>query len=599
MVKKGSSQDEKNFAIFFHFENNEISKEDYDHGSFEAFLSYEAKHRNSDCGTGSRSDNTIGSPHGFIIHWIVTSKNIKEVTEVIDVENWRIVQFSGVEVGCFFDRMELFCFVDEVFDSEYVQVQEQCEHQARDTGFGRGMQAIKGIQGFYSVTSQQELRRELGSQKASSSITTRRELSESVQENIINEVKRQLAKLLPKAVSDFATLVIQSMVKNALEKTPLLVAQSSSQAPPSLKAASLLFDALLNSILLDDDVARGQADPENVLRKRDHDDEDPSAGPNQGKKTKRSRTKESEPSKKSSTPKNHLKFKPPPRPPTPDQEWNKRQVVVDQPEQPWFNNMCRPGRLTVAAEYFFNNDLEFLKSSDPEKKCTMSITKTKAARYEIVGIEDMVPTLWSPTKVGYNKDAEKGIKHWGDKRQLCMVTVNVKKLHGYVYLEEIMVRRVDRQLYKFKEGDFVDLHLNDIEDMLLLAVQHKCLKDWIIETGYGWASELEMDYRLMTRTECRQPIEKNVMKRKKESKKFKNSTQANNMKLCRIKFRGQWMKTFIVCKNLSLSCRIQGEVKLQKRTELKNCKKLLPFRMEDSVLEILEEQTGNRDHQFG
>ncbi|GKE97108.1 hypothetical protein Tco_1581963 [Tanacetum coccineum] len=26
---------------------------------------------------------------------------------------------------------------------------------------------------------------------------------------------------------------------------------------------------------------------------------------------------------------------------------------------------------------------------------------------------------------------------------------------------------------KFKEGDFVNLHLNDIEDMLLLVVQHK------------------------------------------------------------------------------------------------------------------------------
>ncbi|GKG10152.1 hypothetical protein Tco_0338898 [Tanacetum coccineum] len=36
-----------------------------------------------------------------------------------------------------------------------------------------------------------------------------------------------------------------------------------------------------------------------------------------------------------------------------------------------------------------------------------------------------------------------------------------------------MVRRADRHLYKFKEGDFVDLHLNDIEDMLLLAVHHK------------------------------------------------------------------------------------------------------------------------------
>ncbi|GJT26306.1 hypothetical protein Tco_0906581 [Tanacetum coccineum] len=58
-----------------------------------------------------------------------------------------------------------------------------------------------------------------------------------------------------------------------------------------------------------------------------------------------------------------------------------------------------PGHLTVVVEYFFNNDLEFLKSSDPEKKYTTSITKTKAARYEIVGIEDMVPTLWSTTKL--------------------------------------------------------------------------------------------------------------------------------------------------------------------------------------------------------
>ncbi|GKA72154.1 hypothetical protein Tco_0778370 [Tanacetum coccineum] len=46
--------------------------------------------RNGDCGTGSQSDNTVGSPHWFIIHWIIISKNIKKVTEVTDVENWRI-----------------------------------------------------------------------------------------------------------------------------------------------------------------------------------------------------------------------------------------------------------------------------------------------------------------------------------------------------------------------------------------------------------------------------------------------------------------------------------------------------------------------------
>nr|GEZ25700.1 hypothetical protein [Tanacetum cinerariifolium] len=53
------------------------------------------------------------------------------------------------------------------------------------------------------------------------------------------------------------------------------------------------------------------------------------------------------------------------------------------------------------------------------------------------------------------------------------IDLSVKKLHGYGYLEEIMVKRSDQQFYKFKEGDFVDLHLADIEDMLLLAAQHK------------------------------------------------------------------------------------------------------------------------------
>ncbi|GJV72477.1 hypothetical protein Tco_1492472 [Tanacetum coccineum] len=60
-----------------------------------------------------------------------------------------------------------------------------------------------------------------------------------------------------------------------------------------------------------------------------------------------------------------------------------------------------------------------------------------------------------------------------DVKILGVKSFGVKKLHGYGHLEEVAVKRADRQLYKFKEGDFVDLHLNDIEDMLILAVQHK------------------------------------------------------------------------------------------------------------------------------
>ncbi|GKB46371.1 hypothetical protein Tco_0897124, partial [Tanacetum coccineum] len=273
------------------------------------------------------------------------------------------------------------------------------------------------------------------------------------------------------------------------------------------------------------------------------DDEDPPAGPNQGKKTNRRRTKELEYSKKPSTTKKTPKgkvlskgsktgksasekepveehiaevvmddsgddvvnnddqpqdayepktsktpnpewFMQPPRHPTPDLQWNKCQVILDQPEPPWFNQMVsdtkdrltfddlmatpidfskldwnnpegdhypfnlykplplqgHPGHLTVAADYFFNNDLDYLKSFDLERTYTTSITKTKAARYEIEWIKDIVPTLWSPTKVG------------------------VKKLHVYGHLEEIVVKRADLQFYKFKGmGKEMSKYLSDFQ----------------------------------------------------------------------------------------------------------------------------------------
>ncbi|GJS46802.1 hypothetical protein Tco_0596923 [Tanacetum coccineum] len=42
---------------------------------------------NGDCGTRSRSDNTVGNLHGFVIHGIEIFKGNEKVSEVIDVEN--------------------------------------------------------------------------------------------------------------------------------------------------------------------------------------------------------------------------------------------------------------------------------------------------------------------------------------------------------------------------------------------------------------------------------------------------------------------------------------------------------------------------------
>nr|GFD50861.1 hypothetical protein [Tanacetum cinerariifolium] len=55
----------------------------------------------------------------------------------------------------------------------------------------------------------------------------------------------------------------------------------------------------------------------------------------------------------------------------------------------------------------------------------------------------------------------------------------------------ISVRRDDDQIYKFKEGDFKRLRLQDIEDMLLLLVQGK-LSNLTVEERLAFNVSLRM-----------------------------------------------------------------------------------------------------------
>ncbi|GJX45013.1 hypothetical protein Tco_0261689 [Tanacetum coccineum] len=115
----------------------------------------------------------------------------------------------------------------------------------------------------------------------------------------------------------------------------------------------------------------------------------------------------------------------------------------------------------VPFEYFINNDLKYLQGGVSTMTYTTSTTKTKAAQYDLPGIKDMVPNIWSSVKVAY------------DRYALWVTHVKVMRKHGYGYLEEIVVRRDDNILYRFKEGDFPRLWINDIKDMLILVVQNR------------------------------------------------------------------------------------------------------------------------------
>ncbi|GKA12142.1 hypothetical protein Tco_0691688 [Tanacetum coccineum] len=197
-------------------------------------------------------------------------------------------------------------------------------------------------------------------------------------------------------------------------------------------------------------------------------------------------------------------------------KWNKCQVVDDQPEQTWFNNMIYAEKdpltfdvlMTLPIDFskFAMNHLKIdkltkthlvgpvyellkgtcessieleydmeewykaltekilntssttnllLESSNSERKYTTSITKMKAARFELVGIEDMIPKLWSipakeiiKTDVCFSfEDSECG-KIEGQKN--CMVSGYL----GVVYEDQRNQKRLMRadELYKFSDG---------------------------------------------------------------------------------------------------------------------------------------------------
>ncbi|GKB85195.1 hypothetical protein Tco_0957467, partial [Tanacetum coccineum] len=154
------------------------------------------------------------------------------------------------------------------------------------------------------------------------------------------------------------------------------------------------------------------------------------------------------------------------------------------------------GRHVIPFHHFINNDLEYLRGGESSRKYSTSVTKTTAADYgHIKWIEDLVPnSMWSQMIVKYDKFALWGISHWGKKRRqfyafattresardvyskrriIAVTKVEIVEWQNYKHLNWITVRRDDDILYKFKEGDFHRLRIQDIEDMLLLLVQGK------------------------------------------------------------------------------------------------------------------------------
>nr|GEW23658.1 hypothetical protein [Tanacetum cinerariifolium] len=119
------------------------------------------------------------------------------------------------------------------------------------------------------------------------------------------------------------------------------------------------------------------------------------------------------------------------------------------------------GPRVISFAYFINNDLEYLRGGASSRKYTTSVTKTKAADYgHIKWIEDLF--------YGFAVNQESALDVCSKRRIITVTDLKIVEWYNYKHLDWILVRRDDDKIYKFKEGDFKRLRLQDIENMLLL-----------------------------------------------------------------------------------------------------------------------------------
>ncbi|GKA22291.1 hypothetical protein Tco_0708253 [Tanacetum coccineum] len=113
------------------------------------------------------------------------------------------------------------------------------------------------------------------------------------------------------------------------------------------------------------------------------------------------------------------------------------------------------GRHVIPFHHFINNDLEYLRGGESSRKESHIGAKKRRQFYAFATTRESTRDVYS-------------------KRRIIAVTkVEIVEWQNYKHLDWITVRRDDDVLYKFKEGDFHRLRIQDIEDMLLLLVQGK------------------------------------------------------------------------------------------------------------------------------
>ncbi|GJY29350.1 hypothetical protein Tco_0405117 [Tanacetum coccineum] len=191
----------------------------------------------------------------------------------------------------------------------------------------------------------------------------------------------------------------------------------------------------------------------------------------------------------------HDWFQKPDKPPTLDRAWNKSKSTDSCPPQRWISTIAKAIQPPRTFDELMDTPIDFSAYVMNHLKCD-SLTQEilvgpafnllKGSCKSFAELEYHFKECYKALNDYFTGIIQKGMN--------ILTSVKVMRWYDYGHLEEIVVRRDDNVLYKFKEGDFPRLNLRDIKDMLLLLVQKK-LSNLDVDDWY----DLGMALRMFTR----------------------------------------------------------------------------------------------------
>ncbi|GJV10551.1 hypothetical protein Tco_1352092 [Tanacetum coccineum] len=153
---------------------------------------------------------------------------------------------------------------------------------------------------------------------------------------------------------------------------------------------------------------------------------------------------------------------------SPDHDWNKTLPNAHGLVQPWLSSLAQKEDLRESFNELMDTPLDFSTFVMNRLKVdTLTPKLLTSPTFELMKGSCKKEVYKATTnQLDWNNPEDVYSKH----RIIAVIKLEIVNWHNYKHLDWITVRRDDDKLYKFKEGNFNRLHIQDIEDMLLLFV---------------------------------------------------------------------------------------------------------------------------------